>query len=170
MAKTAAKKAASGRFSRKISDFGRCSAAEVGRVFGVSRQAVCAWKGCPRNSDGSYNLTDVIQWKLEGLTEQLRSRAPEPPSTALERYREARARRAELEVGQLQDSLVSKSDVEARWGRVLSHLVQSFDGMGKVLAPRLAMRHEKEIAQTVRDEVRHTIETARAAMLADEDL
>ena len=170
MAKTAAKKAASGRFSRKISDFGRCSAAEVGRVFGVSRQAVCAWKGCPRNSDGSYNLTDVIQWKLEGLTEQLRSRAPEPPSTALERYREARARRAELEVGQLQDSLVSKSDVEARWGRVLSHLVQAFDGMGKVLAPRLAMRHEKEIAQTVRDEVRHTIESARAMMLADEEL
>ena len=170
MTEMALKKANTGRFSRKISDFGRCSAAEVGRVFAVSRQAVCAWKGCPRNSDGSYNLTDVIQWRVESLTEQLRSRAPEPPSTALERYREARARRAELEVGQMQDSLVSKSDVEARWGRVLSHLVQSFDGMGKVLAPRLAMRHEKEIAQTVRDEVRHTIESARAMMLADEEL
>lgn len=170
MAKTELKKAASGRFSRKISDFGRCTAAEVGRVFGVSRQAVCAWKGCPRNSDASYNLTDVIQWKLDGLTEQLRARAPEPESSALERYREARARRAELEVGQLQDSLVDKADVEARWGRVLSHLVQAFDGMGKVLAPRLAMRHEKEIAQTVRDEVHHIIATARAAMLADEEL
>jgi hypothetical protein len=32
------------------------------------------------------------------------------------------------------------------------------------------MRHEKEIAQTVRDEVHHIIATARAAMLADEDL
>ena len=170
MAKTAAKKANSGRFSRKIPDFQQCSAAEVGRVFGVSRQAVCAWKGCPRNSDGSFDLAHVIQWKLESLTEQLRARAPEPPSTSLERYREARARRAELEVGQLQDSLVDKADVEARWGRVLSHLVQSFDGMGKVLAPRLAMRHEKEIAATVRAEVHHIIETARAAMLADEDL
>ncbi len=170
MGKTALKKANTGRFSRKIPNFQQCSAAEVGRVFGVSRQAVCAWKGCPRNSDGSYNLTDVIQWKLESVTEQLRARVPEPESSALERYREARARRAELEVGQMQDSLVSKSDVEARWGRVLSHLVQSFDGMGKVLAPRLAMRHEKEIAQTVRDEVHHIIASARAAMLADEDL
>jgi len=166
----ALKKANTGRFSRKIPDFQQCSAAEVGRVFGVSRQAVCAWKGCPRNSDGSYNLTDVIQWRVESLTEQLRARVPEPPSTALERYREARARRAELEVGQLQDSLVDKADVEARWGRVLSHLVQSFDGMGRVLAPRLAMRHEKEIAQTIRDEVHHTIESARAMMLADEEL
>jgi phage terminase Nu1 subunit (DNA packaging protein) len=88
----------------------------------------------------------------------------------LERYRAARADRAELEVAQMRGELVSKSDVEARWGRVLSHLVQAFDGMGKVLAPRLAMRHEKEIAQTVRDEVRHTIESARAMMLADEEL
>ena len=170
MAKTALKKAASGRFSRKISDFGRCTAAEVGRVFGVSRQAVCAWKGCPRNSDGSYSLTDVIQWKLDGLTAQLKERAPEPESSALERYREARARRAELEVGQLQDSLVDKADVEARWGRVLSYIVQAFDGIGKVLAPRLAQRQEREIAQTIRDEVHHTIESARAMMLADEEL
>ncbi len=153
-----------------IPDATHMTASAVARTFGIRRQSFAAWKGCPRNSDGSFNLTDVIQWKLEGLTEQLRARAPEPESSALERYREARARRAELEVGQLQDSLVDKADVEARWGRVLSHLVQAFDGMGKVLAPRLAMRHETEIAQTVRDEVHHIIATARAAMLADEEL
>jgi len=146
------------------------TASVVAKVFGIRRQSFAAWKGLPRNPDGTFDLAAVVQWRVESLTEQLRARVPEPPSTALERYREARARRAELEVGQMQDSLVSKSDVEARWGRVLSHLVQSFDGMGKVLAPRLAMRHETEIAQTVRDEVHHIIATARAAMLADEEL
>ena len=153
-----------------IPDAAHMTASAVAKIFGIRRQSFAAWKGCPRNSDGSYNLTDVIQWKIENMAEQLRARVPEPPSTALERYREARARRAELEVGQLQDSLVDKADVEARWGRVLSHLVQSFDGMGHAIAPRLAMRHEKEIAATVRAEVHHIIETARAAMLADEEL
>jgi hypothetical protein len=153
-----------------IPDAAHMTASAVAKIFGIRRQSFAAWKGLPRNPDGTFDLAAVVQWRVESLTEQLRARAPEPESSALERYREARARRAELEVGQLQDSLVDKADVEARWGRVLSHLVQSFDGMGKVLAPRLAMRHEKEIAQTVRDEVRHTIETARAAMLADEDL
>ena len=153
-----------------IPDAAHMTASAVAKIFGIRRQSFAAWKGLPRNPDGTFDLAAVVQWRVENLAEQLRSRAPEPPSTALERYREARARRAELEVGQLQDSLVDKADVEARWGRVLSHLVQSFDGLGKVLAPRLAMRHEKEIAQTVRDEVRHTIATARAAMLADEEL
>ena len=153
-----------------IPDAAHMTASAVAKIFGIRRQSFAAWKGCPRNSDGSYNLTDVIQWKLDGLAAQMKARAPEPESSALERYREARARRAELEVGQLQDSLVDKADVEARWGRVLSHLVQSFDGMGHAIAPRLAMRHEKEIAQTVRDEVHHIIATARAAMLADEEL
>ena len=153
-----------------IPDAAHMTASAVAKIFGIRRQSFAAWKGLPRNPDSTFDLAAVVQWRVESLTEQLRARVPEPPSTALERYREARARRAELEVGQLQDSLVSKSDVEARWGRVLSHLVQAFDGMGKVLAPRLAMRHEKEIAQTVRDEVRHTIESARAMMLADEEL
>ena len=153
-----------------IPDAAHMTASAVAKIFGIRRQSFAAWKGLPRNPDGTFDLAAVVQWRVESLTEQLRARAPEPESSALERYREARARRAELEVGQLQDSLVSKSDVEARWGRVLSHLVQAFDGMGKVLAPRLAMRHEKEIAQTVRDEVRHTIESARAMMLADEEL
>ena len=153
-----------------IPDAAHMTASAVAKIFGIRRQSFAAWKGCPRNPDGTFDLTAVVQWRVENLAEQLRSRAPDPPSTSLERYREARARRAELEVGQLQDSLVDKADVEARWGRVLSHLVQSFDGMGKRLAPRLAMRHEKEIAQTVRDDVHHIIATARAAMLADEDL
>ena len=151
-----------------IPDAAHMTASAVAKIFGIRRQSFAAWKGLPRNPDGTFDLAAVVQWRVESLTEQLR--APEPESSALERYREARARRAELEVGQLQDSLVDKADVEARWGRVLSHLVQSFDGMGKVLAPRLAMRHEKEIAQTVRDEVHHIIATARAAMLADEEL
>ena len=151
-----------------IPDAAHMTASAVAKIFGIRRQSFAAWKGLPRNPDGTFDLAAVVQWRVESLTEQLR--APEPESSALERYREARARRAELEVGQLQDSLVDKADVEARWGRVLSHLVQAFDGMGKVLAPRLAMRHEKEIAQTVRDEVHHIIATARAAMLADEEL
>lgn len=91
-------------------------------------------------------------------------------SPALERYRAARADRAELEVLEKRNALVSRVDVEARWWRVLTHIVQAFDGLGKVIAPRLARRDEKEIAQTIRAEIHHRIETARQMMLGDEEM
>lgn len=140
-------------------------------MFGVRPQAVSAWKDCPRNKDGTWNLASVVRWKLQRAQEEAELDAGiDERGDGLERYRAARADRAELEVAQMRGDLVDRADVEARWGRVLSHLVQAFDGMGKVLAPRLAMRYEKEIAQTVRDEVHHIIASARAAMLADEEL
>jgi len=91
-------------------------------------------------------------------------------SPALERYRAARADYMELEVRQKKNELVSRSDVEARWGRVLTHIVQAFDGLGKVIAPRLARRDEKEIAQTIRAEIHRAIETARNEMLEDGEI
>ena len=162
---------APGASAYNILDYRKCTASQVGWIFGVRPQAVSAWKDCPRNKDGTWHLASVVQWKMKRAQEEAELDAGiDERGDGLERYRAARADRAELEVAQMRGELVSKSDVEARWGRVLSHLVQAFDGLGKVLAPRLAMRHEKEIAQTVRDEVRHTIESARAMMLADEEL
>lgn len=140
-------------------------------MFGVRPQAVSAWKDCPRNKDGTWNLASVVRWKMQRAKEEAELDAGiDERGDGLERYRAARADRAELEVAQMRGELVSKVDVEARWGRVLSYIVQAFDGIGKVLAPRLAQRQEREIAQTIRDEVHHTIESARAMMLADEEL
>ncbi len=140
-------------------------------MFGVTQQAVSAWKDCPRNADRSYSLPVVVAWKLQRLRDELELEADQGDNgESTERWRKARAERAEIEVARMKGELVSLSDVESKWGRVLSHIIQAFDGLGKVLAPRLARRDEKEIAGTIRDEVHRAIETARNSMLQDGEI
>ena len=154
-----------------IADMARMNGAQVARVFGVTRQAVSAWKGVPRNADRTYDLPAVVAWRLRELEDELAfATTREGDSPHLERYRAARAERAELELERFKDELVSRRDVENRWGRVLTHIIQAFDGLGRVLAPRLARKEEKEIATVVRAEVHRTIENARAMMLADKEI
>ena len=155
-----------------VEDLRRMTATQMGRVFGISRQAFSVWRECPRNTDGTWSLPEVVAWKLRRVQEELELEADGSgaDSPALERYRAARADRAELEVLEKRDALVSRTDVEARWGRVLAHIVQAFDGLGKVIAPRLARRDEKEIAQTIRAEIHRAIDTARNEMLEDGEI
>ncbi len=155
-----------------VDDLRRMTATQMGRVFGISRQAFSVWRECPRNTDGTWSLPEVVAWKLRRVQEELELEADGSgaDSPALERYRAARADRAELEVLEKRNALVSRTDVEARWGRVLAHIVQAFDGLGKVIAPRLARRDEKEIAQTIRAEIHRAIDTARNSMLQDGEI
>ena len=154
-----------------ISDMRRVSATQMGRVFGISRQAFSTWKDLPRNEDGTFNLPDVVAWKLRRVQEEFELEVDDDVnSEGLERYRQARAEKAEIEVAQMKRDLVSRVDVETRWGRVLTHIVQAFDGLGKILAPRLARRDEKEIATEIRSEVHRVIENAREAMLNDNEI
>lgn len=155
-----------------VADIRRMTATQMGLAFGISRQAFSGWRGdVPKNEDGTWSLPDVIAWKLRKAQDEVEIAAAEGgDSPALEEWRKWRAAKAELEFEQLSGRLVRKADVEARWGRVLSHIVQALDGLGKMLAPRLARREEREIAETVRDEVRQRIDAAREMMLADEEI
>lgn len=155
-----------------IANWKQCTGVQVAAICGVTPQAVSKWHGCPRGRNGKYDLSKVFAWRQRQLQDELELEADGSgaDSPALERYRAARADRAELEVLEKRDALVSRVDVEARWGRVLTHIVQAFDGLGKVVAPRLARRDEKEIAGTIRDEVHRAIETARNSMLQDGEI
>lgn len=93
----------------EIPNIAACSQREIGLAFGISRQAVMQWTDCPRNPDKSYNLPSVIQWKIE------RERATGDPymsgsdSPALEQYRAAKARLAELDLQERTRNLVDRA-------------------------------------------------------------
>jgi hypothetical protein len=154
-----------------IADWTECTGVQVAAICGVTPQAVSKWKGCPRGRNGKYDLGKVFAWRQERMQDEIDALSEKDiDSEGLERYRQARAEKAEIEVAQMKRDLVSRVDVETRWGRVLTHIVQAFDGLGKILAPRLARRDEKEIATEIRSEVHRVIENAREAILNDNEI
>jgi hypothetical protein len=48
-------------------DTNRCSGAMVQRIFDIAKNTLHTWvnnEGCPRNSDGSYSITNVYKWQI----------------------------------------------------------------------------------------------------------
>ena len=154
-----------------IADWTECTGVQVAAICGVTPQAVSKWKGCPRGRNGKYDLGKVFAWRQERMQDEIDALSEKDiDSEGLERYRQARAEKAEIEVAEMKRDLVSRVDVDARWGRVLTHIVQSFDGLGRIIAPRLTGMDTREMAQEIRAEIHRTIDVARAAMLNDDEI
>jgi len=45
----------------------RLSKVELSMIMGIAEKTIFLWvkKGLPQSDDGKYNLTDVINWKIE---------------------------------------------------------------------------------------------------------
>ena len=156
----------------KINDWKFCDGTVIAKLFGVTPQSVSKWPDCPRTPAGKYNLADVIAWRMQRLQDEidLIAAKEDHDSPALERLREARADKAELEVAEARARVVDRAEVTRKWNRVLYHIIETFDGLGRMLAPRLAHREEKEIAKEIREEVHRAIDMARASMLSDGEI
>ena len=108
----------------KIENAGKVKQAVVASLFGVSHSAVSRWP-CPRNADGTYDLKAVIQWRVSKADEDAEvsgNSASRDPATA--RWRMAKAKRAEFELGLLEGRVVDKAEVETQWCRLLTRLRQ----------------------------------------------
>lgn len=80
-------------------------------LFSITPQGVGRWAsaGCPRNSDGTYDLRAVIAWRI-GKT----ASAPDGSELdALERWRSARAQREERRNAIERGDLMRTADVKA---------------------------------------------------------
>ena len=83
----------------------------VAWLFGVSPRTIRDRQEAPRNSDGTYNAQAVVSWHLEQLKpidgDSMLSGGDSP---ALERFRNARADREELELAARREHLVDVDD------------------------------------------------------------
>jgi len=130
-----------------IPDAHRMSATKIGQVFGVTRQSVAKWK-CPRNEDKTYDLPAVVAWQMDKASDEV-ERAIEAGGDwpALERYRAARADKAELEAAQLRGLLVEIDVVRPALAIAASIIRRGID--------KLERRFGKEAHKTMMDAVDH---------------
>lgn len=92
---------------------------EVGAFFGVSERRVHQWikAGLPRQQTGTrpvryaYDLRAIVGWRLAQTKES------KPDSDALERLRNARARREELALARETKTLIPREDADTIFDR-----------------------------------------------------
>lgn len=125
------------------------SGAALARLLGVSRSTPGKWsqEGCPRNQDGSFSLPAVVQWRVDRAanTDPMLSGGDSP---ATERYRLAKARLAELELGERRRALLPRAVVH----EALARLGVMLRGFGERLATDPAAKeHHADLHETLDD-------------------
>ena len=115
---------------------------EIAELFGVDRMTVKLWNdkhGCPRNTDGSYHLADVIRWWKD--YEKRKSGGKLLPADKL---RDLKAEEKELDLAARRYELLDREEViaglVARW----QNIVASFKYKGRELA---VMIHSQTVDQ-----------------------
>ena len=103
-------------------DFKTLIQKDVAAAFGVNRKTVGRWQnaGMPQNLDGSYNLSDCINWKFNQIEGDRGGIAPDEPGGLsfeesqkwLAEYRKERAAIVKLEREILEDKYILAEDVE----------------------------------------------------------
>lgn len=133
------------------------TATEVGRLFGVTRQAVGQWaknEGCPRRKDGTFDLPAVVEWYVEreGLSadgktrlEAARLKKAEHEAEILE-ISEARKR---LEYETERGLWMPREEIETGWARRARIVRDGLLRLAKELPPRLEHRPGREIQEVL---------------------
>lgn len=129
------------------------TATEIGRLFGVTRQAVGQWaknEGCPRSKDGMFDLPAVVQWYIEreGLSadgkarlEAARLKKAEHEAEILEIAEDRKRLEFESERG----LWMKREEVETGWARRARIVRDGLLRLAKELPPRLEHRPGREI-------------------------
>lgn len=160
------------------SDPNRLSRKELGLAFGVSTRTVDRWvsQGCPRNSDKTFRLADVDDWREISRPVSERdptSRSTEPDrspggsGTSLElkrsaqeavlRYREARAEREELVVEEMRGNLIQVSESKRRRVALCAMFRQELMALASRLSHLLHGRAPSEIHKIIDSEARRIL-------------
>lgn len=127
----------------------------VGAVFKMHPSNVNKWRkrGCPRNEDGSYDLSAVIKWRMEDLA--LNRSIPENPEAQkwLTEFRKERAIMAKIERKEVEGDLINKEDMSREWGIRLGTLFSGIRLWSNRLSPRLDGKSRDEIMRILDEEI-----------------
>lgn len=120
--------------------------ADVAEHFGVHERTVAGWiaAGAP-GSPGRYDLDAIAAWRDARRGKGDDPELAGPASAGLERYRQARAAIAELELARLRRQLVPREEVHA----VLDQVATTLRRAGEILA----RHHGDEARQVLEDAI-----------------
>ena len=135
-------------------NFKRLNASKLAEAIGINRSTLYSWlqTGLPRNDDKTFDLPAVISWMIE---RESRTATPlaEGDSPALERYREARAAMAELDLKERGGELISLEDVTTAWAERVVEVAAGLEHFADRLPPLLEGKDRAEMRQIIGDEV-----------------
>ena len=144
-------------------DLERLRQMDVCLLLGVSRMSLLEWErdGLPRNEDKSYRWAEVWEWVRRRWAEaKVRAEVEETEeeSADIVRWRKARADLAEIEVAKKRGELVPTAEVTAEVGRLLVEFKGNLLALPQRLAPRLARREPKAVADELERAIRSVLE------------
>ena len=111
------------------------------------------WKDAPRNPDGSYDARELVEWRLErqAETDDVDPLLAGSDSPALERFRNARADRKELELAARRQQLIDVDEFLAWWdSEIAAPIHKSLE--------KLQRKYGKEAAELVTASLNHATE------------
>jgi hypothetical protein len=129
-------------------------------AFGVSVRTVQRWD-LPRNPDGSYNLGECIQAKIEEMQHDMGDMPPDSKESLrwLGKYREERFRICKLEREELEGKLVRVSKVKGDLFAAGSMIKHSLYSLPERWAPILAAESDTfKIKQLMRREINNILD------------
>lgn len=143
---------------------------EICLLLGVSRMTMLEWgrEGLPRNEDRTYCWADVWAWVRRRWAEAKRVEGGDvgkEEDEDLARWRKARADLAEMEVARKRGELVPTEEVAAEVGRLLTEFKGNLLALPQRLAPRLARREPRVVADELDRAIRGVMERSSGKWL-----
>ena len=132
------------------------NATELAAAIGKTRQTIHNWvaDGLPRRKDKLFDLPKVIDWLLEReRNAAAMDSASSNDSPALERYRDARARMAELDLATKEGDLIRIDDVHEQWALRVTEVCSGLEFLADRLSSVLPGKPREEVQKIVSDEV-----------------
>jgi hypothetical protein len=144
-------------------DVHRLKGVDVERLLGISRFTRVEWQkaGLPRNADGTYNLTEVFDWRLK----QVGTR-PAGTATALNPMHARKAELLQIEIDTSRRRLVERAAVEMGFVARAGAIVNVIDRKGGELPMQLANLSAENL-KPILDEFFMSLRQAAAAIPED---
>lgn len=131
---------------------------KVAEIFQVSVRTVQFWiqDGMPQLADGRYDLDQIAAWK------EMRDRARRDPeddreSAANARFREFKAKLAEIEYRKKIGELIDREEVKAGWVQRVMVVKRALLSLSRTLAPQVANKDAKLCQAIIDKRIREVI-------------
>ena len=133
---------------------------DVAKAFGVTERTVSRWirAGMPKAKAGHYKLIKIKEWRAAKLNKHKSSKAIKPDKNNWdERFRKAKAQKAELDYQQAIGRLVSIDEIEA--GRIERILIvkKALLSLPKDVAPQITGMDPREVQSFLDKRIREVI-------------
>jgi len=140
-----------------VQDIENATRNDLAALFNVHPSTVSRWvarDGCPRNSNGKFDLRKVILWRLEDGNLEAVSCENEEATKWLTEFRKERALLAQIERKKAEGKLWPVDKIEEQWNARIMLVTAGLTALGDRLPPVLVGKKRSEVRKIIKAEIR----------------